>query len=669
MRKPAVFIGLFFLGATVGAGFRMGLGNSSARKSADVMGPVSNDASLSEQEGADVTPPVVAIVSPGNGETVWGTLAFNATATDDGGVERVAFFVDEVLLSSDTVLPYGATWNSRSSPNGNHTLSARAFDAAGNIASTSVVVAVNNPPLNFVVFLSDDQRFDTLWAMPKVQALLIDQGVEFSRAYATTPVCCPDRASLLSGGFYAYNTGVLTLNSPNGGATLFRDDNSLPLRLQESGYVTAMLGKYLNSYNSMVNLNAGTGYVPPGWTRFDATLIGGQTANWFDFIVVRGASGETSSVGAVSRTQTYITDYYRDQALQFLRDHPVEPFFLYLAPWAPHLVATPAPEDVDLFPEYVHRGRGYGETDLTDKPQWVQDEAAEYAVNISTWDEKHRAQLRSLQAVDRMVEAVVSEVAASGRLDNTVFIYTSDNGFSWGEHGLRDKNHPYEEAVRVPFIVRWPGVPPRTDPGHLIATNLDIGATVTRAADVGEDTDGLDLLPLLTNPDAVWRSTLFLEGYPVSLGSPLVFVGAVSENAKYIEYEDGFKEFYDFGPDPFEENNQISNPSYAGTITALKSVVDTHRGIAIITPALPHATLGVAYSTALSAWGGGGGYVWSLSSGSLPAGLSLASDGVISGTPTVRRTSTISLRVEGTSNARQAGRRQRFIKQFAITVN
>src|SRR5262249_14115081 len=154
--------------------------------------------------------------------------------------------------------------------------------------------------------------------------------------------------------------------------------------------------------------------------------------------------------------------------------HIGEPFFLYLAFDAPHAPAIPAEQDASLYPTFVHRGRAYREPDISDKPPRIADAATHYDADAD--DEFHRNQLRSLGAVDRAVSDVIARITMRGLLDDTVFVFTSDNGLLWGEHHLTGKAQPYEEAIRIPLVVVVPGIAPRVD-GHLVAMNLDVPAT------------------------------------------------------------------------------------------------------------------------------------------------------------------------------------------------
>ena len=331
----------------------------------------------------------------------------------------------------------------------------------------AITPAFAQTQMNVLIIMTDDQRFDTVSKMPKLSELAA-QGVTFNNAFMPTPLCGPSRAMLFSGGYRSQNTGVLGNSAPNGGAALFKDSGNLGAVLQAAGYRTAFVGKWINGYETMGN------YVPPGWTKWVARHSFATTTSWSAFQYTIGSSTVSSTVGTMSRSNQYTTDYERDEVLDFIGGTPAgKPFFVLWAPSAPHPPAHPEAQDANLFAGYVYKGRGVGETDLSDKPAWVRTSTKKYS------QEFVRDQLRSLQSVDRSIAEVVAKLKDLGRYDNTVIIFTSDNGFLWGEHGLWAKDKVYEESLRVPLIVVMPGVAPRTD-NSLVLPSLDIGPTAFR---------------------------------------------------------------------------------------------------------------------------------------------------------------------------------------------
>jgi arylsulfatase A-like enzyme len=336
--------------------------------------------------------------------------------------------------------------------------------------------------------------------MSIVQQELVRRGVTFDNAFVSTPLCCPEHASFLAGGFYAHNTGVLTNAAPNGGITKCVDVDTLPVRLQRAGYKTAILGKYFNKYALI------SPYIPPGWTKC-VQATGGS--NWMTYGATVGSSGpDALSSGVHVRVSQYLTDFLRDEAINFIQAAGSSPFFLYFVSLAPHAPAIPAPGDEALFANYLYRGRGYQEEDLSDKP-YLQDDAVRY--DTAAQDEFHRRQLQSLQAVDRAIGAIVQELKILGKLDQTLLVFMSDNGYLWGEHWQIKKALPYEESIRVPLVVVMPGILPRQD-GHLVVANLDVPTTIFAVAGIPRfDTDGQSLVPLLRNPAIPWRTEFLIE--------------------------------------------------------------------------------------------------------------------------------------------------------------
>ena len=512
---------------------------------------------------------------------------------------------------------------------------------------------------SFVVILTDDQRWDTLYAMPLTLQGLAARGIQFSNAFVTTPVCAPSRACLLSGGFLAHDTGVLTNGAPNGSVVAFDDSHTIALALRRAGYHTGFFGKYINGY-------VGVGpYVPPGWNEFVADR---GTTSWTEFTLIQGESNATSAQGElVGPIDGYLTDYHAAKTLEFLDQHGDRPFFLLFAPNAPHGPATPAPGDEDLFPGYVYRERAFLEPDVSDKPAYVQNAA----YNVGVEDEFHRDQLRSLQALDRAVAGLVSALEQRGQLSDTVFLFTSDNGLQWGEHRLEGKGVPYDESVRVPLIAMWGDGAARTD-DHLIAANLDIAATVIDLAALDAPTDGQSLAPLIAGtPPSDWRKELLIESPALGSNRPLLWSGLVAERGgrtwKYAEYGTGERELYDLLGDPFEEENSAAAlPALVNQLGALHA---TLRGLAITTESAPPASVGLAYSLQLETWGGVPPLAWSVEQGTLPDGLTLdPATGLISGVPTDEGTSMVTVRVAGQALGRYTGEPQSFAVELELVV-
>ena len=496
--------------------------------------------------------------------------------------------------------------------------------------------------LSFLIIMTDDQRFDTTWIMNELEERLFSKSVVFENAFITSPLCCPARASLLSGGFFPYNTGITQVIGDNGGERNFRgeqDRDTIATALQSLGYKTAYTGgKYLNDYRPP--------YVPPGWDFFVNNNRGPSSGAWFDYEVTKGAGGATSGIGSTEEVSQYVTNYHRDQLLGFLDNLEDDDAFLaFYSVFAPHRTATPHPDDtvpgivvdgVDL-DTYVFRGRSYNETDLSDKPDWLANpNRFRSAKNTGTPDDDAyiRDQLRSLLSVDRAIGTLVDKIESLGRMDRTVIIFLSDNGHMWGEHGVYNKGMAYEESVGVPFSIYLPGVAPRTE-SKIVSGNLDVGATIFELTNLNNLSEGSSLVPLLRDPTAPWRDRLQMQGWGHHEGANGSWSAVRTEQWKYIINAIGETELYDLSSDEFEENSLHDDPNFQLQLTELADQVAKERGLGPTVFRTPNGDLGEPYSFQLTAWGGTEPYRWRVVFGELPPGLSLDSDtGLISGVPT-----------------------------------
>lgn len=527
------------------------------------------------------------------------------------------------------------------------------------------------PPLaerpSVLLIVTDDQRWDTLFAVPAIRAALGDRGAVFERAFVTNPVCCPFRASLLSGGFYSRHTGVLAALPPNGAAVRFDDRRTLGTLLQQRGYRTALIGKYMNRLKDIAPR------VPPGWDRF---LAATDVRDWWNTGYLAGnTASDRPGTGERIRADDYITDFEAAAALDFLAAaEPGEPFFLYLAFNAPHRPAVAPPADERRWGDYTYRARSWGEEDVSDKPSWVRRRADRFLmpgegdrVGDPRMPQSLPAhQLASLRPVDRAVQRILAELEARGVADETVVIFTSDNGMMWGEHRLMTKAMPYEEAIRVPLLVRYPGLPPAVIEGP-VAVNLDVAATVLELAGVELAGDGESLLPLLADPSAPGRERIFLHSAGVPSSVP-AWAGVRTDRWKYIEYVTGERELYDLVADPLEFTNLASDPPHAERMAELAELLAPEKGLAAVTSELPAAVVGSPYRQELEAWGGQPPYRWRLHRGALPPGLSLEPGGEITGTPERRVRRVFEVEVTDASVSPATGRPQSFIQKLSLVV-
>ncbi|HEU4368904.1 MAG TPA: sulfatase-like hydrolase/transferase [Methylomirabilota bacterium] len=462
---------------------------------------------------------------------------------------------------------------------------ADAGSVTGVLCLATFVLAVTPPATeagarpNFLIILSDDQRHDTLDYMPRTKARIFGEGVTFSRAYITTSLCCPSRASILTG-MYAHKHGVRSNSIPLQKETFIE-------RLKRSGYYTGQVGKYLNSWDGTAR------------PEFDVWAAGPSgIAHYFD--------PRVNLNGTWTGLRGYLTHIQRDHALEFLQraGQQDKPFVLLFSPNAPHFgyerpggpprgpmdkafflrPPEPAPGDEKLHEALpAHRPPSFNRADVATRPRWFRSLPPLTPDLIGEIDAFRVRQLQSLNALDHAVENLLASLAARGKLDDTVVLYLSDNGHFWGEHGIPwGKNAPYEESSRVPFGVRYPRLASKPRVETRLVANIDIAPTIYELAGIPipADVDGRSLVPLLDArrvqaPSApAWRDELLLEGW---VGSAAAAAGWAPYAAihtgryVYVETEGDRSELYDLATDPHQLVNQVANPAYASFVIDLKA--------------------------------------------------------------------------------------------------
>ncbi len=428
-------------------------------------------------------------------------------------------------------------------------------------------VGPNPTPLrpNILFILTDDQRFDTVDTthsidgvtpvMPTVMNEIAGKGVRFQNGFVTTDLCAPSRSSLLTAK-YSHTTGVHDNGGSDGGFQAFDDASTIPVWLKAAGYHTGMYGKYINGYNTAAP------YIPPGWDEWHAF----KNVAYFNYTLENNGA----EVVYGSADTDYSTDVLRDLAVQFIHDAPTDqPFFLYFAPKAPHAPATPAPRHAGMFsgiPPW--RPPNYNEADVSDKPLWVQQIAPWGATKQNNNDAFDRHQLECLQSVDEAVAALLQALTDVGQLDNTIIIFQSDNGYSWGSHRWEPKQCEYEECMRVPLAIRYkPLAPlPRVETGF--GLNIDHGLTLAELAGATPDpgAEGTSMVRLLDGTAPSWRSDFLEEHWN---GTIPTYAEVRGVPWKYNELQTGETELYDVLADPFELTNVASDPANAATVATL----------------------------------------------------------------------------------------------------
>ena len=416
---------------------------------------------------------------------------------------------------------------------------------------------------NIVVVMTDDQTVAQTRVMRTVQRDIRDEGASFTRAFASYPLCCPSRATFLTGQ-HSHNHGVLGNGTPVGGFDALDQENTLGVWLQSAGYRTIHVGKFLNGYG-LTNPT----YIPPGWDRWigapDAT-----TNRYFDYRL--NENGSLVSYGGLP--DDYKSDVYTRKAIEEIETAaPLalagQPFFMFVGYTAPHLPSRPAPRHQSRFSNLqVPRPRSFNEADVSDKPRHIRRVRRFTARRVRRITANHRNQLRSLLAVDEGVGQIVESLAANNLLANTYFVFTSDNGFFTGEHRLqKGKYLPYEPSLRVPLMIRGPGLDAGGRSAELVS-NVDLAPTILEwaGATPSVPVDGRSLTPFAVDTGRRSRRPIFIEANTRDLPSPgIPYTGIRTERWKLVRYRSGEIELYDLRRDPQELRSLHRNRRYTQT--------------------------------------------------------------------------------------------------------
>jgi N-acetylglucosamine-6-sulfatase len=406
--------------------------------------------------------------------------------------------------------------------------------------------AVDRP--NIVFVMTDDMDEKMLARMPVVRSRMMDEGVTFDNAFVTQSLCCPSRATALRGQ-YPHNHRITANDVPDGGAVRFRrrelDESTFATWLQDSGYRTGLVGKYLN--------NTEKHYIPPGWDEWD-----GMVGMASDHLV-----NENGHLHQYS-PETLMTDVYTEKSLDFLRratdDASDPPFMLWAGTFAPHLPADYAKSDAYLYKDTpLPKPPSFNEADVSDKPEWIRDTPRLRPGQIEALKEQHRDRLRSLRDVDEMVGDILKLLEDRGELGNTYVVFTTDNGLQTGQHRLTKKSTPYEEAAGVPLVIRGPGVPAGMVRDQLVINN-DFAPTFADWADTGVPgfVDGRSFAPLLQrDPPAAsdWRTAILNEQDLRQRFHIPDYETVRTKTHTYVRWKTGERELYDLQQDPYELEN------------------------------------------------------------------------------------------------------------------
>jgi arylsulfatase A-like enzyme len=479
-------------------------------------------------------------------------------------------------------------------------------------------LAPNKGP-NILVVTTDDMRWDELRYTPNVRKHVTSRGLLFRNSFAPNPLCCPSRASFLLGQ-YSHNHRVYSHEVPYGFAA-FDDHLTVGTALNQAGYQTALVGKYLNGYGkqqSKVTGGPSATYVPDGWTDWMVSIekrwpVGspyrGGTYNYQSFTQnvngkVVGNRGTYSSVVVGDEVQSLIGTY----------DGTGHPWFIWATPVAPHLGGPAEPDDPTPYrtaegtlsrfdtparPDWVKGkfddviGRAPGvrpggkpvEQDVSDKPEFVQKLPELVGVERRSLVEVQRQRAEALFAWDRQFGRIMQKLKETGQYDDTVIVFTSDNGYFMGEHRQRSgKIKPYEPSLRVPLVVAGPGIPHGVRDAPI--TTIDLTATILDLASAAlPDVDGTSAVATFA-ADRPWTVPVVTEGLqplPHDVGGfpdGLTEIGLRTGRYAYFRYSTGEGELYDLKRDPLQLRSRYDDPAYASVRRDLTKLWRQYRACA-----------------------------------------------------------------------------------------
>ncbi|MBZ0271735.1 sulfatase [bacterium] len=444
-----------------------------------------------------------------------------------------------------------------------------------------------DPRPDIVVIMTDDQELESYDQLrgngltPNLERFIADRGVNFLNSFVTNAICCPARATFLTGQ-YSHNHGVLNNNRPRGGVNKFEDEVTLATILQDGGYRTGLVGKYLNGYGASTSAT----YVPPGWDDWQV-LIDPSTYLVYNYKL--NDNGRVVYYG--DAPEDYQTDVLAERAVDFIREsalaRPGQPMFLWVSVTAPHneflddwwdderntmhdvyaLSIRPAPRHTGVLNLEPAWPPSVSEEDMSDKPFpirfWPKLSDEDRASVARAFNDRQEA----LLSVDDLIGAVGSALKEYGRLENTLFIFASDNGFQFGKHRVPQKGAPYEPSIRVPLAIRPPGGVEEMEREEIVLNN-DLAPTILEYAGLEDpiDMDGRSLAPLLGAGDAEWtRRRLLVEHWAINdpFGDLATHAGVrefprtgLPAGALYVEtvtpwFQTQY-EFYDLDVDPYQ---------------------------------------------------------------------------------------------------------------------
>jgi N-acetylglucosamine-6-sulfatase len=445
-----------------------------------------------------------------------------------------------------------------------------------------VAVAAQPQRPNIVFILADDLSWDLIdpRVTPHIVALQ-KRGVTFSNYFVADSLCCPSRATIFTG-LFPHDTRVLTNLGPHGGYRKFQsehlDRKTFARAVRGRGYLTSMLGKYLNGYGEPAMTSA-TAPIPPGWTDWHVS----NNSGYIEFNYLLNDNGRVSSYGTAPTD--YGVDVLNADAQSFIQRAGRRPFLLEVATFAPHAPYTPAPRNANDFPGLKAPRDPSFDRNNSLPPRWLGFRKPLRPRQIRLIDASYRRRAQAMEAVDKLVGDVEAKLAERHLSRNTYIVFSSDNGYHLGQHRLtRGKQTAFDTDIRVPLIVAGPGVP-RGRVVRQVAQNVDLYPTFAQLAGgrIRHPVDGHSLVPLLhpSKKRPRWRTLALVEHHGLNRdpsdpdfedgrrgGNPTTYkaVRIVNRrlpgfrrplNAVYVEYRDVLQEieYYDIRRDPFERHN------------------------------------------------------------------------------------------------------------------
>jgi N-acetylglucosamine-6-sulfatase len=438
---------------------------------------------------------------------------------------------------------------------------------------------------NFVFIFTDDQRWDAVsafgrqpWLRTPNMDRLVREGASFRNSFVTTSLCSPSRSSYLTGQ-YAHKTGVVD----NARTSFLRAGvPTVAALLRKAGYATGYTGKI---------------HIPNFWERdhgFDYyASFPGQGLYFKNPFLVNGKKVPTEG---------YITDHINRFALEFLKQRdPGKPFALFVGHKAVHGPWLPRPDHAHVFDKEWFPLPKTWDDDYRGRPPYLKARRKSWhglegmlerlpKMKIGGYSELQRSIAACLMSVDEGLGQILDALAKTRELNNTVVIYSSDNGFFQGEHGLNDKRAMYEDSIRVPLLVRYPPLVKAGTTFNPMVLNIDLAPTLLDFAGAGipSQIQGRSWMPVLTGTDLRGRTDWLYEyfwekPYPFD---PTQF-GVRTQRYKYIRYPDvgnkdaeypmpndlPYDELYDLESDPFEMRNLAGDPAAGGLLAKMKDLL------------------------------------------------------------------------------------------------